>query len=213
VIIDAIVLAGGRATRLGGASKAALPLAGRSLLEHTLRSLPPTRQVVVVGDENDIAIAAAGANITIARESPIFAGPAAAIAAGVDALGDASDFTVVVACDMPAVGGAISALVATLREGSDGAVALSADGRAQPLVGVYSTRGLAGCVARHREAGDLENLSVRALLSKLDPVLVPVPDGSTDDVDTWADAARLGVVTSLLPQQLLPQQLLPQQKE
>lgn len=202
MIIDAIVLAGGRATRLGGACKAALPFGGRSLLEHTLRSLPPTRQIVVVGDSADIAAAAPDAAITIARENPTFTGPAAAIAAGVDALDAAmldatatADFTVVVACDMPAVGDAISVLLAAVCEGSDGAVAVSADGRAQPLVGVYSTVGLRDCVARHRAACDLENLSVRALLSGLDPAPVSVPDGSTDDVDTWDDAARLGVLT------------------
>jgi molybdopterin-guanine dinucleotide biosynthesis protein A len=195
VIIDAIVLAGGRATRLGGASKAALALGGRSLLENTLRSLPPTRQVVVVGDETDIAAAAPGANILIARESPSFAGPAAAIAAGTDALDAASDFTVVLACDMPAVSDAIAALVAVVRDGSDGAVAVSADGREQPLVGVYSTLVLRDCVTRHRAAGDLENLSVRALLSGLDPAPVLVPEGSTDDIDTWDDATRLGIST------------------
>jgi molybdopterin-guanine dinucleotide biosynthesis protein A len=195
VIIDAIVLAGGRASRLDGASKAALPLDGRSLLEHILRSLPPTRQIVVVGDHTDIAAAAPGANIVIAREDPIFAGPAAAIAAGVDALDATSDFTAIVACDMPAVGDAITMLVASVRDGSDGAVAVSADRRVQSLVGLYSTRGLAECVARHRDAGDLENLSVRALLSGLDPAPISTPDGSTDDIDTWADAARLGILT------------------
>jgi molybdopterin-guanine dinucleotide biosynthesis protein A len=196
VIIDAIVLAGGRAARLGGASKAALSLGGHSLLERTLSSLTTARQIVVVGDRTDIVAAAPDALITVAREVPAFAGPAAAIAAGIDALGAArSDFTVVAGCDMPAIGNAIDMLLAAVREGSDGAVAVSTDGRAQPLVGVYSTRSLRECIARHRAAGDLENLSVRALLSTLDPAPVSVPDGSTDDVDTWVDAARLGVLT------------------
>jgi molybdopterin-guanine dinucleotide biosynthesis protein A len=201
VIIDAIVLAGGRASRLDGASKAGLSLSGRSLLEHTLDALAVARRIVVVGDETDILAAAPDAAITIVRETPVFAGPAAAIAAGVDALdalGASSDFTVIVACDMPAVGRAIAVLFAAVREGSegsDGAVAVSPDGRVQPLVALYSTLALAECVARHREAGDLENLSVRTLLLGLDPAPVSVPDGSTDDVDAWADAARLGVAT------------------
>ncbi|HEY5230910.1 MAG TPA: NTP transferase domain-containing protein [Galbitalea sp.] len=205
MIIDAIVLAGGRASRLDGASKAGLSLDGRSLLEHTLDALAVARRIVVVGDETDILAAAPDAAITIVRETPVFAGPAAAIAAGVDALGAlgaASDFTGVVACDMPTVGSAIAVLVTAVRDGSDGsdgAVAVSPDGRVQPLVAVYSTVALAECVARHREAGDLENLSVRALLAGLDPALVSVPDSSTDDVDTWADAARLGVATPLRP--------------
>jgi molybdopterin-guanine dinucleotide biosynthesis protein A len=198
VIIDAIVLAGGRATRLGGTSKAAISLDGRSLLEHTLESLSRARRIVVVGDEADILRAAPGANILIAREYPIFAGPAAAIAAGVSALetDTASDFTVVLACDMPAVGGAIDALLAVVQNHTTGVVAVSGDGRAQPLVGAYSTPELAKCVARHRDDGDLANLSVRVLLSGLDATLVRVPEGATDDVDTWADADRLGVLAS-----------------
>ena len=197
MIIDAIVLAGGRATRLSGASKAALSLRGRSLLEHTLAPLSGARQIVVVGDKADIVAAAPNALITIVREVPTFAGPAAAIAAGCAALGAAepSAFTVVVGCDMPMVGHAIDALLAVVRSGTAGAVAVSADGRVQPLVGVYPTPRLWECIALHRDTGDLEGLSVRALLSGLEPVRVSVPDGSTDDVDTWADADRLGVLT------------------
>jgi molybdopterin-guanine dinucleotide biosynthesis protein A len=202
VVIDAIVLAGGRATRLGGASKAALRLDGRSMLEVTFAAVSGVRHIVVVGDEADVYAAAPDATITIVREVPHFAGPAAAIAAGLSELHRASDtvpsdFVVVIGCDMPAVAEAIAALLAAVEAGSDGAVAVSTDSRPQPLVAVYSTPALAGCVTRHRDSGDLENLSVRALLSGLDPALVAVPEGSTDDVDTWADAARLGV---LIPQ-------------
>jgi molybdopterin-guanine dinucleotide biosynthesis protein A len=199
VVIDAIVLAGGRATRLGGASKAALSVDGRSMLERTLAAVSRAQHVVVVGDESDLRAAAPDASITIVREVPTFGGPAAAIAAGFDALDGPSDFVVVVGCDMPALGDAIDVLIDAVRSGSDGAIAVSSDGRTQQLVGVYSTGGLTECVTRHRDAGDLENLSVRALLSGLEPALVPVPDGSTDDVDTWADASRLGV---LIPQPL-----------
>jgi molybdopterin-guanine dinucleotide biosynthesis protein A len=200
VIIDAIVLAGGRASRLGGSSKAALTLAGTSLLEITLASLASARRVVVVGDEADILAAVSDAStvreFATVRETPAFAGPAAAIAAGLGKLDGTSDFTVVVGCDMPAVGAALDVLLAAVSIRSDGAVAISADGRPQQLVGVYSTHGLAKCVASHRDAGDLENLSVRALLSGLDPVPVTVPDGSTDDVDTWADAERFGILVA-----------------
>jgi molybdopterin-guanine dinucleotide biosynthesis protein A len=197
VIIDAIVLAGGRASRLGGASKAGLALGERSLLQSTLAALAIARQVVVVGDTDEIMAAAPNVTMLIAREVPAFAGPAAAISAGMAALSGSADFIVVVGCDMPTVGDALNVMLAAVRSGSDGVVAVSSDGRAQPLVGVYSSRGLAACVARHRAADDLEDLSVRALLADLDPEPVTVPDGSTDDVDTWADAARLGV---LIPQ-------------
>jgi len=40
---------------------------------------------------------------------------------------------------------------------------------------------------------DLNNVSVRALISPLDLVGVAVPVASTMDVDTWDDARQLGI--------------------
>jgi molybdopterin-guanine dinucleotide biosynthesis protein A len=189
MIIDAIVLAGGRATRLDGTPKAFLVAGERSLLSSTLAAVARARRIVVVGDEAALGFG----GFTVVREEPAFAGPAAGIAAGLAALDD-SDFTIVVACDMPGVAAAIDVLLAALAAASDGVVAVSADGREQPLVGVYATGALRDSARPHRDGGDLEDLSVRAFLSGLSPTPVAVPDGSTDDVDTWADAARLGVV-------------------
>jgi GTP:adenosylcobinamide-phosphate guanylyltransferase len=46
----AIVLAGGRGTRLGGRDKAAVEVAGRSLLERALSAVAGAATVVVFGD-------------------------------------------------------------------------------------------------------------------------------------------------------------------
>ncbi len=104
---------------------------------------------------------------------------------------------------MPRVGKAVAALKDALRfteppgtassTKSDGVVALSEDGRRQPLVGFYSTTALQRAVAEMDAEGRLINGSVRALLASLDVHLVAVPPGSTADVDTWEDAAAVGV--------------------
>jgi len=194
VIIDALVLAGGRSSRLGGVPKSSLMIDGRSLLDTALGAAAFVRCCVVVGDDDVVAEAARRAAVTVVRESPPFAGPAAAIAAGVGELAErsssASDFTLVLACDMPRVDQAVRMLVAALRADSDGAVAVSADGRVQSLAALYSTSGLV--IAAHVHAGELENLSVRALLGDLHPDPVDVPAGSTDDIDTWDDAEEFG---------------------
>jgi len=72
-------------------------------------------------------------------------------------------------------------------------MAVSADGRQQPLLGVYSTTALEREVAAASATSGLTNSSVFRLLARLNLLAVTVPDGSTDDVDTWEDAAALGI--------------------
>ncbi|GGF10823.1 molybdenum cofactor guanylyltransferase [Subtercola lobariae] len=87
--VDAIVLAGGRSSRLGGVAKAGLVFEGRTLLQRTLDAVPDARRTIVVGDtalRAQLGNAAPARSITFVREDPPFAGPAAAVAAGLDAL-------------------------------------------------------------------------------------------------------------------------------
>ena len=188
MIFDAIVLAGGRASRLDGASKAELVVGGRSLLSLALDAAAGSRDIVVVGTPLTVP-----SGVLVTRESPAFAGPAAAIAAGLDALSanPPADFVLVLACDVPHSASAVSTLLARMSDGPHGVIAVDSEGRRQPLLGVYRAEALASAV---RERGsDIQNLSVRALLSALDLADVPVPPGSTDDIDTWTDAARFGI--------------------
>ncbi|MFE4541354.1 molybdenum cofactor guanylyltransferase [Arthrobacter sp. NPDC056727] len=189
---DAIILAGGRSSRLGGSPKSALMFDGATLLERSLAAAAGARRTVVVGPE------AAGlpAGVLTCREDPPFAGPAAAIAAGLDALRGAgpADMVMVLACDMPRAADAVRALRDALPgAGADGVMAASADGRLQPLAGFYGTAVLERAVQDAAARNALVHGSVFALLASLDVQAVTVPAGSTDDVDTWDDAAALGV--------------------
>jgi molybdopterin-guanine dinucleotide biosynthesis protein A len=197
-VFDAVILAGGRSERLGGVPKQGLTYDGETLLRRSIAAAGGARAVVVVGPD---PAEYPGGTLTC-REEPPFGGPAAAIAAGLAALekaaGSQPPMTLVLACDMPGVRPAVAAL----REGllaagpvteQDGVLAVSEDGRRQPLVGFYSTRALQRSAARLAAEGQLINGSVRALLASLDLKPVAVPAGSTADVDTWDDAATLGV--------------------
>ena len=151
------------------------------------------RSVVVVGPDPGLL----PAGVLTCREEPPFAGPAAAIAAGLAALveppGARPPFTLLLACDMPNVGQAVDALRRWPLRSRRRRMAVSPDGRRQPLVGFYSTAALQRSVQDLISRGALMNGSVSALLARLDVQLVTVPAGSTDDVDTWDDAAALGV--------------------
>lgn len=219
---DAVILAGGRSARLSGVPKAGLLVNGSTLLELALHAAGGASRTVVVGPDPGTL----PDGVLNCREEPAFAGPAAAIAAGLSALAEAAAaprraggsaatgptdatgpggfaggparWTLVLACDMPRAASAVGALLAAagssaLPAETGSLMAVSADGRRQPLLGLYDTAALQRSVADAARRGALENASVFALLANLEVRDVLVPDGSTDDVDTWDDASALGV--------------------
>ncbi|MEE2523209.1 NTP transferase domain-containing protein [Pseudarthrobacter sp. J75] len=207
---DALILAGGRSSRLGGVPKAGLIYDGVPLVDRAIAAAGGAARTVVVGPGDSVR---PDDEVLHAREDPPFSGPAAAIAAGLASLGrdrTPSRWTLVLACDMPHADRAVPVLLAACEAaaGRDtggaghaaerggivgGVVAESPDGRRQQLAAVYDTAMLQKAAARMATLGTLQNGSIRALLANLDVVTVPVPAGSTDDVDTWADAEALGV--------------------
>jgi molybdopterin-guanine dinucleotide biosynthesis protein A len=191
---DAVILAGGRSSRLGGVPKRDLVFHHATLLQRALAAAAGASRTVVVGPEPGVALP----GVMWCREQPEFAGPAAAISAGLDALalggGTSAVYTLVLACDMPLVQDAVAVLKAALvQEVGDGVVARSGDGNLQPLAGFYRTAVLTESAAELSSRGALINGSVRSLLASLEVQPVTVPAGSTADVDTWDDAAALGI--------------------
>lgn len=204
---NAIVLAGGRSSRLGGVDKASLMFDGGTLLARTLAAVEAAAAVVVVGPA---AAAQLPAGVMAAREDPPFSGPAAAIAAGLDRLVDhEADYTAVLACDMPYAGTAMQSLLAAApsltrtqtedaptTEGpghGDGVMARDFTGKLQPLAALYSTSALASAVRSHRGGSGVTGMSVFALVASLQVVPVPVAAQATRDVDTWDDARAFGI--------------------
>lgn len=197
MLIDALVLAGGRSSRLDSTPKAQLRYRGQTLLENTVAAVAGLRSVVVVGDTTAQELPA---EVLVTREDPAFAGPAAAIGAGLDALLAAdvvqADFTMVLACDMPNIGAAIPVLLRELGlddEAGDGIIALDAQHRLQSLAAVYRTGSLLKAVALARGNGPLDGSSVFQLIRTLRLREITMPEDATDDVDSWDDAARWGI--------------------
>ncbi len=170
---DAIVLAGGRGARLGGVDKATLDLDGSTLLERTLAAVAGASRVVVVGD-----VEAPGT--VVVQEEPRFAGPAAAVGAGLAQVREA--YVLLVGCDQPFLSQAIEVLVAAVV--GDGVVAVDADGRRQHLMSVVRVDALRE--SAHAQPS-LTNLPLHALLAPLDLMEVAVPARTTLDIDTWHD--------------------------
>jgi molybdopterin-guanine dinucleotide biosynthesis protein A len=207
VDFDAVILAGGKSSRLGGVPKAQLTYDGGTLLQRALAAAHGAGRVVVVGPDPGTL----PEGTLTAREDPPFAGPAAAIEAGLLALEEhgrekhlrqgrspretPAPWILVMACDMPLAGAGVPVLLQELAAHAEleGAMAVSSDGRKQPLLGIYRFSALRREVLAAAGQGGLANASVFRLLARLELLAVPVPTGSTDDVDTWDDAAALGV--------------------
>ena len=178
-MFDAIVLAGGRARRLGGVAKPQLEVAGRTLLDHAVAAVTGAQRVVVVGPEQPVA-----GKVTFCRENPPGAGPVAAIGAALPHT--RAEVLVVLAADLPWIAPAIPVLLAALPE-SGAALLVDADGRVNYLAGAWRRRDLAAAL---RALGDASGASARALASLVAQVHVPDQAGWGRDCDTWDDVAR-----------------------
>jgi molybdopterin-guanine dinucleotide biosynthesis protein A len=187
MIVDALILAGGRSSRLDCVAKSQFSVGGVSLLSRTVQAVTDVsaRRTVIVGDQGVVGDQGMDGVLAI-REEPVFAGPVAAIAAGLRALPGDCDAVLVLACDMPAIASALHALLSDVT--GDGTIAVDR-GRRQPLAVVVRRPELDNALAGLPTVVDA---SMRDLVSLLDLTEVVVPDGSTDDIDTWDDVVRLG---------------------
>ena len=191
MLLDAVILMGGRASRLGGAAKGDLRVGGRTLLERVVAAAGVARDRVVVGDAGASVLPP---GVRVVREDPPFGGPAAAVAAGVHELADDADAVLLLAGDQPFVADAVPLLLAALPGPTDGDGARAVDAH-----GGRSTSPASSVVRRSITAidavgagGSLDGVSMRRLLEPLRMVDVAVPERATMDVDTWADARAVG---------------------
>jgi hypothetical protein len=96
---------------------------------------------------------------------------------------------------MPRLAGLPQHLLAAVRSRPEASLWLPVDaaGREQPLASCARSSALAEAVAAAGGAVGTGGLSMRKLLAPLAAVRVPLPVAATEDVDTWADAARFGI--------------------
>ena len=179
----AIILAGGRASRLGGADKASIELRGRTLLERTLDAVIDAAEVVVVGHQVPTE-----RPVTFVVEDPRHGGPVAGLLTGRDSLLRRTPSLAVLAVDMPHVTTATVRRLYDAALGHDGAVLTDPDGRRQLAFVVSTARLDAERPGREEQHGR----SLRSLLERLDLVDVAPVGDEHRDVDTWTDLRDLG---------------------
>lgn len=198
---DAVVLAGGRGTRLGGADKPGLVVGRQTLLGSVVSAVTSARagRVVVVGPRRPAALTPGtggpghpsgpghglspghgGAWLRYAREEPPGGGPVAALRCGLAEVSAAA--VVLAAADLPFLRAAhVTRLLAGL-VGRDvpGVVLMDTSGRPQWLVSCWPSAGLRAALDGY--AGS----SLRGLLGPLDPVLLS-DDTAAGEPPPWLD--------------------------
>ena len=185
--LGAILLAGGRATRVDGAAKPLFEVGGRTLLARAVSAAADAsaRPITVVAPVLDETLP-----VTWVREDPPFGGPAAAVVAALESwVPDADpEWTLLLACDLPGAGDAVRRLVhdmLLLPADADGVCLGDASSRPQWLTGVYRTPALRRAASALHGRG--RDQPVRALVDELAIAVVAAPDDLTRDVDTWQD--------------------------
>jgi molybdopterin-guanine dinucleotide biosynthesis protein A len=197
---DAVVLAGGRGTRLGGADKPGLVVGQRTLVGSVVSAVTEAgaARVVVVGPERPAALTpgtgspgtgspgtgspgtGSGEQVSYTREDPPGGGPVAALRCGLAEV-SAPD-VVLVAADLPFLGPAhITRLLASLAgQAGTGVVLLDASGRPQWLASSWPAALLRAALRGYTGS------SLRGVLGPLEPVLLP-DETAAGEPPPWLD--------------------------
>ena len=183
----AIVLAGGRSSRLGGARKVTLDVGGSGSLERVVRACSgwcPAPSTLVVGPA-DLPVPD---GVVLVTDDPPFGGPVSGLRAGLAQLSVGADPVAVLAGDQPFVTAVtLERLVAAL--GSAEVAALGDAGQVGEAGQVsYLTAVWRGPALRRRVAA--AGASMRSVFAGAEVVLVPDTEGWAADIDTPDDLRR-----------------------
>ncbi|MGY1602715.1 molybdenum cofactor guanylyltransferase [Geodermatophilus sp. SYSU D00815] len=178
----AVVLAGGRAARLGGQAKPQLEVGGRPMLATVLAAVADADPRIVVGPPQPVP-----RGVVVVREDPPRGGPVAALRAGLAVV--PTDVVAVLAGDLPFL---TAGLVRSLRERltGDGVLVVDDTGQDQLLLGVWRTAVLRGAVAGVSGPTSMRKVLAPLAVRRFRPAVEPGVPPPWTDCDTPADLAR-----------------------
>lgn len=198
VSLGAIILCGGRSSRLGS-DKALLPFGLETMLQRTVRilsSVVEMDRVVIVAAENQQL---PPLNATVVRDREEYQGPLAAVTRGFEAMPARTDAVFVTGCDTPLLQGPIIEYLAGQLADYD-AVVPKDQRQFHPLCAVYRSRVLRTASWQPSQSmhGWLEKLNVNIIagekLQEIDPRLDSLRNVNTRE-DYVAALAAAGLPT------------------
>lgn len=131
--IDAVILAGGMARRMGGDDKGLVELNDKAMIEHTIERIKPqVKEILINANRNQTRYAEFGFTV-LSDEHTGFLGPLAGM---ITAMGHTqADYLLVVPCDCPLLPRDLVARLLAAIEANNAELAVASDGeREQPVV-------------------------------------------------------------------------------
>jgi molybdopterin-guanine dinucleotide biosynthesis protein A len=177
-----VVLAGGRAARLGGQPKPQLEVGGRPMLATVLAAVADADPRIVVGPPQPVP-----EGVLVVREEPPRGGPVAALRAGLALV--PTEIVAVLAADLPFL---TFGVVRSLRERltGDGVLVVDDTGRDQLLLGVWRTAALRAALPDGGGPTSMRKVLAPLAVRRYRPDHDPAQPPPWTDCDTPADLAR-----------------------
>ncbi|WP_435685954.1 molybdenum cofactor guanylyltransferase MobA [Sedimenticola selenatireducens] len=137
--ITAVILAGGKARRMGGQDKGLVELAGRPLIEHVIARIEPqVSRILINANRNTQQYARYGYPV-VSDSLSDFQGPLAGFLAAMQQV--ESDFIVTIPCDGPCLPDDLINRLYNAQQAAQAEIAVAHDGnRMQPVYALISTR-------------------------------------------------------------------------
>ncbi len=150
--ITAVILAGGKATRMNGRDKGLIELAGRPMIEYVIQAVAPQVDTVLINANRSLDNYA-NYNLRVIRDATDeYAGPLAGICAGIEAAD--TDLILSVPCDGPWVPIDLVSRLHQKLEASPSNVCVAHDGeRMQPVFALFRKQALAD-IQKYLNGGD-----------------------------------------------------------
>ncbi|BAO44945.1 molybdenum cofactor guanylyltransferase MobA [Thiolapillus brandeum] len=148
--ITAMILAGGRGTRMGGRDKGLVPLGNRPMIAHVLQAIRPQVGNLIINANRNLSRYADFGFPVISDELEGFQGPLAGILAGLQSV--PTPWMLCIPCDVPGIPHDLVARLILAQEEQQADMAVVHDGdRLQPafaLIPTTLTRDLETCLNR-----------------------------------------------------------------
>ena len=150
--IDAVILAGGMARRMGGDDKGLVELNGKAMIEHTIERIKPqVKEILINANRNQTRYAEFGFTV-LSDEHTGFLGPLAGM---ITAMGHTqTDYLLVVPCDCPLLPRDLVARLLAAIEANDAELAVASDGEREQAVVMLLKPSLRESMTAFLEAGE-----------------------------------------------------------
>ena len=182
--IAAVILAGGRGTRMGGADKGLVEYQQRPLIDWVLQALRPQVSEVLISANRNVDVYAKYGCSVIADTLSGFPGPLAGVLAAMDAV--STRWLLVVPCDTPHLPADLAQTLLGAAQAEDVAIAVAADTQRAHYTTMLVETQLADSLRDYLMAGQR---AVHLWQQAFNPARVIFPDACLKNLNTLVDLA------------------------